>query len=97
MIKKFLTSLIFITFIISITGCVAVRPRYAPPPPKRIVRTIAPGPNYFWAQGHWKWRNSNWYWANGYWAKKRPGRVWVGGHWVKRGGRWEWRPGHWRR
>jgi len=37
-----------------------------PPPPQVEVITVAPGPDYYWAPGYWRW-NGSWIWVRGGW------------------------------
>jgi hypothetical protein len=94
--KKLLSALGLCLFMVTIVGCVVRGPRVAPPPPRTVVRTARPGPNYIWVRGHWGWKSGRYVWVNGYWLKRKPGRTWVAGHWEKRGTRWVWVRGHWR-
>lgn len=51
----------------------------APPPPRVVVRPVAPGPDYFWVDGYWYPVSGRYVWHRGYWT--RPpygGAVWVG-------------------
>jgi len=75
---------------------VKVRPRK---PDVVIVKTPAPGANYIWIEGHWKWsrRQHQYVWVNGHWEKRRHHKVWVPGHWAVVPGGYRWVPGHWRR
>lgn len=79
-------------------------PQRAPqaPPPERVeTRPPKPGPDVFWQQGHWTWRESEgvYYWSQGGWAPEREGFLWMPGTWrpVDTGGarQWEWVPERW--
>jgi hypothetical protein len=48
----------------------------------------APGPSYFWVNGHWRWENGAHVWVPGRWEASRPSEIWVPAHWVQRGGGW---------
>jgi hypothetical protein len=67
-------------------------------PPAPIVERIpaAPGPNYFWRAGWWRWSGNAYVWAPGaYVVRPYAGARWIAGHWVQRPRGWVWRPGHW--
>jgi hypothetical protein len=68
------------------------------PPAVRVeAQTVAPGPNYVWTRGYWRWTGTNYVWVSGSWiARPRPAAVYVEGHWLRRGSRWVWVAGHWR-
>ena len=67
------------------------------PPAVRVeTRTVAPGTDYVWTAGYWRWTGSNYEWVPGSWvARPRPAAVWVEGSWQRRTGGWVWVPGHW--
>ncbi len=69
-----------------------------PPPPVRIeTRTVAPGPNYVWHAGHWRWTGTTYAWVPGHWVvRPRVAAIWVEGHWARRPTGWVWVEGHWR-
>ena len=84
-------------FLFVITAaCLVPGPTVAPPPVKKEIRTVKPGPNFVWISGHWKWSAGRYVWLTGRWVKKKPGRNWVAGHWTRRGKHWVWVKGHWR-
>jgi hypothetical protein len=66
-----------------------------PPAPRVEVVTVAPGPDYYWVGGYWRW-NGSWVWVSGRWVV-RPwhGAVWAGGHWDRHGHGYVWVDGHW--
>ncbi len=67
----------------------------APPKETEEVITTAPGPNYSWIKGHWRW-DGRWVWVPGHWAgRPHPNATWVSGHWVNRPHGWVWIRGHW--
>jgi hypothetical protein len=70
----------------------------APPPRERVeVVTVAPGPGYVWAGGHWRWAGQSYVWAPGRWILPDRGRsYWVAGHWAQDRRGWYWVDGHWR-
>ena len=68
----------------------------APPAIRTEVQTVAPGPNYVWTPGYWRWTGNNYVWVGGTWVSRpRPAATWVASHWVQRGTTWVWVPGHW--
>lgn len=71
----------------------------APPADQAEAQTAAPGPNYVWIKGHWKWdaRRQSWEWRQGHWEVRRSGYEWVAGHWEHRPNGWVWIGGHWKR
>ena len=90
--------IILVSFVFALlAGCIVTRPVAAPPPPRKEVRIVKPGPNFVWIAGHWKWVMGKYGWVPGHWIKARPGKVWVPGHWEKRGRHWVWILGHWKR
>jgi hypothetical protein len=73
----------------------------APPPPlRREVVVVRPGPGFLWVPGHWDWApyRGNYVWVAGAWVRP-PYRhaVWVGPVWHRRYGRSYFVRGHWRR
>jgi len=55
----------------------------APPPPQVEVITVAPGPDYYWAPGYWRW-DGGWVWVRGGW-NFRSGYGWRHRGWEHRG------------
>ncbi len=67
-----------------------------PPVAKVEVVTAAPGDQYFWIPGYWKWQQNAWVWVPGQWiARPHPTAVWEPGSWAWRPTGWVWRPGRW--
>jgi hypothetical protein len=69
-----------------------------PPPPMYEAVPVAPGPDFFWIGGHWRW-TGRWVWVSGRFDRHphfHPGGGWEAGHWDRRGGSWVWHDGHWR-
>jgi hypothetical protein len=53
----------------------------APPPPRVVVRPVAPGPGYAWVDGYWYPVGGHYRWHAGYWTlPPYGGAVWVGPH-----------------
>jgi len=69
-----------------------------PPPAVRVeTQTVAPGPNYAWTRGYWRWTGSDYVWVPGSWVTRpRAGAVYVQGEWARRSSGWVYVPGHWR-
>jgi hypothetical protein len=68
-----------------------------PPPPIVEQVTVAPGPEYVWVSGYWRWHHHSWEWIRGHWAfPPRRGAIWVEGHWDHRGDRIIWIDAYWR-
>jgi hypothetical protein len=69
----------------------------APPSVRVETQTIAPGTNYIWTPGYWRWTGTTYVWVSGSWVvRPRATAVWVEGHWVRRPTGWVWIAGHWR-
>src|SRR5256885_10301380 len=69
----------------------------APPEVRVETQTVAPGADYIWQRGYWRWTGVEYAWIPGHWVvRPRPAAVWVEGHWMRRGGGWVWIAGHWR-
>jgi len=69
----------------------------APPAVRVETQAVAPGPNYVWTNGYWRWTGVDYAWVPGTWVvRPRPTAVWVQGHWVRRSGGWAWISGYWR-
>jgi hypothetical protein len=66
------------------------------PPDVVIVRPVAPGPDYIWIDGDWRWRGGRYVWQEGHWGRPRGGLAWQRGHWESAGHGWRWRRGKWR-
>jgi hypothetical protein len=70
--------------------------RIGPPPPVVERIPVAPGPNYYWRAGWWRWNGTAYVWAPGaYVVRPYAGARWIPGHWVHRPRGWFWRAGHW--
>jgi len=72
-----------------------------PPPPRREVIVVRPGPRYGWARGYdddyyegYRGRRCD---RDGYWERqRRPRAVWVPGYWAPRRHSRIWISGYWR-
>ena len=68
----------------------------APPAVRVETQTVAPGSNYVWQRGYWRWTGTRYVWVGGTWIARPSVRaVWVEGHWVRRPRGWVWVAGHW--
>ena len=67
------------------------------PPAVRVeTQTVAPGPNYVWTRGYWRWTGADYVWVPGSWvARPRVSAVYVEGQWARRSSGWVFVPGHW--
>lgn len=71
--------------------------RIGPPPPRREVVVVRPGPQYVWVKGYHRWDGNQYVWVPGAWVMPpRPRAVWVDGRWVHRSQGWIWVEGRWR-
>lgn len=104
--KSLRASLATLVFIAALGGCATAPPgsrvyvRVAPPPARVEAVSPAPGPQYVWVRGHWRWapREASYRWVPGHWLRLQPGyRTWVPGHWARDRRGWFWVEGHWRR
>jgi len=79
---------------------IGVRVNAPPPPLRREVVVVRPGPDYVWVPGYWNWAPArrDYVWVGGVWLRP-PYRhaVWVGPRWVRRGHYRYFVRGHWRR
>ena len=92
------TSTTTVTREVTTTGPVAreVVVAQAPPQVRVETQTVAPGANYIWVNGYWRWTGVDYAWVPGTWVvRPRVTAVWVQGHWVRRPGGWVWISGHW--
>jgi hypothetical protein len=79
------------------SGSVEVAVGASPPPPVIESVTVAPGPDYLWIPGAWRWRHGRWVWFRGHWElPPRRGAIWITGGWEYHGGRTVWVDGYWR-
>jgi hypothetical protein len=50
----------------------------SPPPPRVVVRPVAPGPEYVWVDGYWYPVGNRYRWHDGYWTRPPyPASRWV--------------------
>jgi hypothetical protein len=68
-----------------------------PPPFRREIVPVAPGPRYVWIPGRWARAGSGWAWTSGRYIVP-PGRYrgWVPGAWHQGRRGWYYVKGHWR-
>jgi len=71
--------------------------RVGPPPIRREVIVVRPGPDYVYLRGHWAYADGGYVWVPGRWERPEGRRHrWVEGHWAHDRGGWYWIDGHWR-
>lgn len=72
--------------------------RVGPPAPIVELRIDAPGPDFVWIAGYFRWDSRQYVWVPGHWARRPHARaIWVPGRWVQHGRRgWYYVEGHWR-
>jgi YXWGXW repeat-containing protein len=68
-----------------------------PPPPRREYRPRAPGRDFIWIEGYYRWTSAEYDWVPGHW-EQRPHRKahWKQGRWHHTDRGWYWEEGHWR-
>ena len=72
--------------------------RMGPPPPRMEMRAHAPGSDYVWLPGYYRWDGVAYVWVGGYWARPpHPRAHWVPGRWEHTRRGWRFIQGHWRR
>jgi len=78
---------------------VGIRVNTPPPPLRREVVVVRPGPRHVWVAGHWDWapRRRAYVWVPGVWVlPSHRHAAWVGPRWERRGHRSYFIRGHWR-
>ncbi len=77
------------------TGRVYVRTGPPPVVHERVV--VAPGPEYVWVPGYYRWSGREYVWVAGRYERPPRGHAhWVAGHWVHESRGWYFVEGHWR-
>ncbi len=70
---------------------------YAPPPDRVEVIGPAPGSEYVWIDGYWRWGGASYDWTPGRWVVVEQGRRnWQRGRWHHNRQGWFYQEGHWR-
>lgn len=87
------------TPVVGVAGpSVMVEAPVQPPPPQVEVIPVAPGPDFFWVYGHWRWTGTEHRWEGGHWERHHPNEHWVPYRWDRdEHGRWHGHEGFWRR
>ena len=68
-----------------------------PPPLRRELVPVAPGPRYVWVAGRWARAQNGWAWTSGrYVLPPRRSHLWVPGAWHEGRRGWYYVEGHWR-
>lgn len=57
-----------ITYMMNTSANTTVVTAPSPPPPQTEVIVPAPGPQYVWVRGHWRWDGVAWVWIRGHWV-----------------------------
>ena len=71
--------------------------RTGSPPLRTEAVLVAPGPEYVWVPGYYRYEGSAYVWVGGrYERPPRPRARWVAGHWQQDRRGWFWVDGHWR-
>jgi len=71
--------------------------RIGPPAPIVEARVVAPGRNYVWVPGYYRWNGYDYVWAPGNWRRPPRARaVWLPGHWAHERRGWFFVQGRWR-
>jgi WXXGXW repeat (2 copies) len=71
--------------------------RTGPPPVRREVVLVSPGPGYVWVPGYYRYERSAYVWVGGRYERPPRGRTrWVEGHWRENRSGWYYVEGHWR-
>jgi len=83
---------------------------FAPPPPPGVIYApsgppaaqvevigTAPGPDFVWIHGHYRWEAIHYVWGAGQWERRpHASAAWVDGRWMHHSNGWYWQEGHWR-
>ncbi len=70
--------------------------RVGPPPARYEVRTVAPGPGYYWVEGYWAQDGRHYRWVSGHWERAPfEGAYWSHPHWDHDRDGWRFHEGHW--
>jgi hypothetical protein len=94
---KTLIAVLLIGSTVALSADTRVYVHVGPPPVRREVVAVAPGPGYVWVPGYYSWSGSAYVWAPGrYVLPPRRGAVWVAPHWVHHSRGWYVVPGRWR-
>jgi len=80
-----------------VPGAVSVVVPTAPPPLQVEVIPAAPGRDFFWVGGHWRWEGGRHVWDAGRWEPRRAEEVYSPAHWVHDHKSWRYVGGGWHR
>lgn len=70
--------------------------RVRPPRDRYEVVGTAPGREFVYVRGHWRWDGRAYEWVPGRWTRLQSGfRTWVAGRWHHSRYGWYWIDGHW--
>lgn len=71
--------------------------KIAPPAMRVETRPPAPGPEFAWRPGYWRWGGKEHVWVGGEYVRRpHPGAEWIEGRWDRRGGDFVWIEGRWK-
>jgi hypothetical protein len=93
--------LLIVTLLLVTGACAStsgrVYVRVAPPAAPIERRIAAPGPDFVWQPGYYRWNGRDYVWVEGRYERRPHARAtWVAGHWAKARGGWYWVDGRWR-
>ena len=95
--KRFFCIGLFALTLTGAAGAADVFVRFGPPPPRREVVVVRPGPRHVWVPGYYRYHRGRYAWSGGRWmVPPRPRAVWVPGYWAPRRGGYVWVAGYWR-
>ncbi|MEO8432791.1 MAG: YXWGXW repeat-containing protein [Acidobacteriota bacterium] len=78
-------------------AAVGVYASIAPPAVRTEYVGAAPGPDYLWVRGYWRWDGAAYGWVPGHFDRRPRERArWVDGRWKHTRQGWLWIDGHWR-
>jgi len=95
-------SIALLSTALAMSGCYerggVIEVDYGPPAPVALgIVGEAPGPDYAWVDGYYRWDGGRYVWGPGEWRRRpHPGAVWVAGEWRRHGNRYRWHEGRWR-
>lgn len=96
------TILFLVIFLISFSFLSAQEVKSPLKPPidvEKEVKPEAPGEDFIWIKGHWKWMGNKYAWINGYYVENKEGQTWIDGSWQRTGNSvsWIFNDGYWKK
>lgn len=65
---------------------------------EKEVKPEAPGDDFVWVKGHWKWAGNKYEWVDGFYTEKKEGHTWVDGSWGRTNKlTWVFNEGYWKK